>query len=240
MARIGIGPALRTARLTQGKSIEEASRETRIRGDYLRALERETFDALLGGVYVRGCLRSYSTYLGLDADKVLVVYNRHFGEPEPMTPEPPPAPDRVRRRSLAPAFAVRHPRASVLVATVLAFVTVFGVAGALSRPEPPPRAPPVLPPAAASESVTVGIRAEARVDATVRLDGEPPERFRLRPGEVRAFVAAERIGVTLSRGGLAEIVLNGRSLGVPGDPSAPFTATYGRPDPGDGRSVGTR
>src|SRR6266571_9253452 len=90
----GIGPALRKARLLRGKSIEEASRETRIRPDYLSALEREQFDALLGDVYVRGFLRSYSTYLGLDSDKVLTVYNRAFGPAQTLLAEPPAAPKR--------------------------------------------------------------------------------------------------------------------------------------------------
>src|SRR2546423_4099674 len=69
--RTGIGQALRKARVERGKSIEEASRETRIRAEYLHALERERFDVLPGDVYVRGFLRSYSNYLGLDPDKVL-------------------------------------------------------------------------------------------------------------------------------------------------------------------------
>src|SRR5437660_703614 len=94
----GIGPALRKARLLRGKSIEEASRETRIRPDYLSALERDQFDALLGDVYVRGFLRSYSTYLGLDSDKVLTVYRRHFGAPEPTLPRAPEASIRGPRR----------------------------------------------------------------------------------------------------------------------------------------------
>ena len=72
---IGIGPALRKARLLRGKSLEEASRETRIRAEYLQALERESFDRMLGDVYVRGMLRSYSSYLGLDPTKVVTVYN---------------------------------------------------------------------------------------------------------------------------------------------------------------------
>ncbi len=67
MQATGIGPALRKARLLRGKSIEEASRETRIRADYLSALERERFDALLGEVYVRGFLCFFYIYLGLDS-----------------------------------------------------------------------------------------------------------------------------------------------------------------------------
>ena len=108
----GIGPALRRARLSRGKSIEEASRETRIRPDYLQALERERFEALIGDVYVRGFLRSYSTYLGLNPDQVLTVYNRHFGPPRPTLPEAPVGPVRSHRGApphLPQALRRHHP-----------------------------------------------------------------------------------------------------------------------------------
>jgi cytoskeleton protein RodZ len=71
----GIGPALREARESLGKSLEEASRDTKIKVDHLQALERESFETLGGDVYVRGTLRSYSSYLGLDPDKVLSAYS---------------------------------------------------------------------------------------------------------------------------------------------------------------------
>ena len=90
----GIGPALRRARLLRNKSIEEASRETRIRAEYLQAMERERFDDLLGEVYARGFLRTYAGYLGLDADKVIAVYTGGSGavglqtRPWPGEPQP--------------------------------------------------------------------------------------------------------------------------------------------------------
>jgi len=54
-----VGPALRKARQARGVSIAEASRDTRIREQFIRALEGEDFDRLLGDVYVRGALRTY-------------------------------------------------------------------------------------------------------------------------------------------------------------------------------------
>src|SRR5205085_4395634 len=59
----GVGTALRAAREEQGLSIEEASRDTKLRSDQLQALEDERFERLLGDVYVRGSLRSYARYL---------------------------------------------------------------------------------------------------------------------------------------------------------------------------------
>src|SRR5438105_13316293 len=86
----GIGPALRKARQTRGKSIEEASRDTHIRAEYLHALEREAFGSLRGDVYIRGFLRSYSSYLGLNPDKVVSAYVQAMGGAVEDVPEPPP------------------------------------------------------------------------------------------------------------------------------------------------------
>src|SRR5216110_1654397 len=123
----GIGPALRQARLARGKSIEEASRETRIRPEYLQALERERFEALIGDVYVRGFLRSYSTYLGLDPDHVLSVYNRHFGPPKPMVPEAPAAPVRshLSAHPHLPNLRRHPPSWAFLIAVALAALAVL-------------------------------------------------------------------------------------------------------------------
>ena len=56
----GIGRALRRAREHRGKSLEQASRDTKLRADYLEAMEREWFEPLGSDVYVRGFLKSYS------------------------------------------------------------------------------------------------------------------------------------------------------------------------------------
>ena len=47
---IGIGPALQKARQMRGKSIEEASRETHIRAEYLQAMEGEKFESGKAGL----------------------------------------------------------------------------------------------------------------------------------------------------------------------------------------------
>ena len=68
---IGVGSALRKARERRGITLDAASRDTKLHIDQLRALESEDFEALLGDVYVRGSLRTYSQYLGLSPDKVI-------------------------------------------------------------------------------------------------------------------------------------------------------------------------
>src|SRR5437588_12589778 len=122
----GIGPALRKARQTRGKSIEEASRDTRIRSEYLQALEREAFGSLRGDVYVRGFLRSYSSYLGLNPDKVVSVYVRAMGKNVADVPEPPPL-QPLRQATL---HKVLHRRGNWKLAVAIAIVGL-AAAGAL-------------------------------------------------------------------------------------------------------------
>lgn len=233
---IGIGPALRKARLLRGKSLEEASRETRIRAEYLQALERERFDGLLGDVYVRGFLRSYSTYLGLDANRVLTVYNRHFGRPGPTLPHPLPGPARGHRlgQPHLPQAMRYHPSWAFLIGVALLIVGVFAVLGFFSRSRSAPGAAnlpstqasiPVLPP-----PVEVVIRAFEPVRLTVRTEDRVEFDAILREGEGRSFVADSRIEIELDRGGVAAITVNGHSLGRPGKKDAPYSATFYQQD----------
>lgn len=65
---LSLGQILRTARLEKtSSSIEEIASEIRIRPHLLEALENDNFGAFPGFVYAVGFLRSYASYLGLDA-----------------------------------------------------------------------------------------------------------------------------------------------------------------------------
>ncbi|MEM8714627.1 MAG: RodZ domain-containing protein [Cyanobacteria bacterium P01_G01_bin.4] len=65
---VEIGSLLRKARSAQNVSYEDASRTVRIRPDFLRSLEAGQLDGLPERVYVRGFIKAYGNYLGLDGD----------------------------------------------------------------------------------------------------------------------------------------------------------------------------
>ena len=73
-----IGNSLREARLRQGLEFVEVEQATKIRGKYLRALEDEQFDILPGQTYVKGFLRTYADYLGLDGQLYVDEYNSRY------------------------------------------------------------------------------------------------------------------------------------------------------------------
>ena len=65
---IEIGSLLGKARTAQQLSYEEASRTVRIRPDFLRNLEAGQLDGLPERVYVRGFIKAYGNYLGLNGE----------------------------------------------------------------------------------------------------------------------------------------------------------------------------
>ena len=83
-----IGNSLREARYRQQLELSEIEQATKIRARYLQALEEEQFDALPAQAYVKGFLRNYAEYLGLDGQLYVDEYNSRYGvgEDEPREP----------------------------------------------------------------------------------------------------------------------------------------------------------
>jgi hypothetical protein len=73
-----IGNSLREARLRQGLDFPELEQSTKIRGKYLRALEAEQFEVLPAQTYVRGFLRTYAEFLGLDGQLYVDEFNSRY------------------------------------------------------------------------------------------------------------------------------------------------------------------
>ena len=79
---IGIGNLLRQAREAKKLSLADVEKEIKIRSRYLEALEAEEFDVLPGNVYMFGFLRSYASFLGLDANDLVAKLRKHLQQDE--------------------------------------------------------------------------------------------------------------------------------------------------------------
>jgi len=113
-----IGNSLREARVRRGVDFAQAEVATKIRGKYLRALEEEQFELLPADTYVKGFLRTYADYLGLDGQLYVDEFNSRFvaGEERELRP---------RRSQTGPRRGRRGETNVVLV--VLAVVVVLTV-----------------------------------------------------------------------------------------------------------------
>jgi hypothetical protein len=163
-----IGSSLREARLRQGSDLVEAEAATKIRSKYLRALEDERFEVLPAQTYVKGFLRSYADYLGLDGQLYVDEFNSRY-----VTGEVDDAPAVRASRTTARARAHRKAESRVLVvalAGIAAVTALVVVAWKWGGQEP--RAIPNLgeTPATGAKAQQPGLTAPAAVRPAVRLE----------------------------------------------------------------------
>jgi hypothetical protein len=229
---VGVGGVLRKVRTSSGLSLEEASRDTRIRREFLEALEKDDFDRLLGDVHVRGCLRTYASYLRLSPDEVVSAYQASVPGGEPPTATLPlqhrPALGARRRRD-------NHRLLVMVAAMILVLAGAFGVLSARQPAPPPAELSSAAPPMAVTNDngITVAVLARRPVQVTIVADGGRPRTFTLEVGEGRSFDAATSLTIRLSEGGTAKITVSGVDKGFPGAPDHPWEDTYalGTPSP---------
>jgi cytoskeletal protein RodZ len=93
-----IGASLREAREKQRLTPADVHGRLRIRERYLTALEEEHWELLPGDAYVKGFLRTYAEFLGLNGSLYVDELNARIAALEE------PRPQR-RRRGLARIFA---------------------------------------------------------------------------------------------------------------------------------------
>ena len=132
-----IGNSLHEARSRRGIDFPEAELATKIRGKYLRALEDERFELLPAQTYIKGFLRTYAEYLGLDGQLYVDEYNSRFGGGDD-------GESRARRSAARPQRRNRRIETNVVLISLaaIAVVTVIVIAAWNSASSPSRAAPP--------------------------------------------------------------------------------------------------
>jgi len=133
-----IGEVLRRTRTRLKLDIDRVEEGTKIRAKYLRALENEEWDTLPGPTYVKGFLRTYASYLGLDADTIVDEYRRTI-ERSPASEQPYLFSEPLLERRRKPAQPQRRSPgygllvfAGVAILAVIALV-IIGLTGGSSN-----------------------------------------------------------------------------------------------------------
>ena len=228
MDSLSIGQRLKRAREARGASIYDVARETKIRVDYLESMERDSFRFVSGGTYVRGMLRTYAQWLGVQASGLVAEYDRLYGSRSgpslaEIFKEPAQPPPRSRQRLWGVA--------AVVAATLLLFLSLIGILNpprtnvattprpartsspAASPPPPLAQAPPVVLGVKLTVTVT-GERCWMRVIADGNSD-KPAFEGTLTNGAVQTFEATQVLDVSFGRLGAIHVSVNGTDLAIP-------------------------
>ncbi len=232
-----IGSSLREARLRKGLDFPELESGTKIRGKYLQALEEERFDLLPGDSYIKGFLRTYAEYLGLDGQLYVDEFNSRYVAPVEV--------QSIRARRTAQTRRRRRVQGGVLAATLIgiaiitALVIVAWTAGSPSdepvagistgtTPKPKPKHHKKATANPKLARVTLKAVHGNALLLAVR-SGGPTGRILLQgkelaPGERKHFTR-ERLWINTGTPGNLRIVVNGRRVTYPGGKPQAFVVT---------------
>ena len=240
-----IGDFLRAARRKRRVSIESAAEETRIRADYLMRMESDELD-FLAPAYVRGFLRSYARFLGLNPEPLLRDFDRRFGTDRP---EPGQIAALERRAKSAPKQRKKTGRWTIAAWVAAVGLLTLGVVGVLNGPEgaerdpgvaatgddtqadddasPEPTATPKKPRArernviAFTDGIELEIVAE-RADCWVDVTADGTRVYTSNPPlalgqRAGPFTADESMDIVLGNAYGVDLIVNGRRLGPLGE-----------------------
>lgn len=73
---LSLGEMMKKAREEKGVSLKDVSEETKVQMKYLELIESGDYEKLPADVYTKGFLKHYGEYLGLDIDKLILLYNK--------------------------------------------------------------------------------------------------------------------------------------------------------------------
>src|SRR5581483_74819 len=103
-----VGQVLAAARTSKNITLAEAERATKIRIETLQALEADSFAGLSGPTYIKGFIKNYGDFLGLETGNLLALFRRQFDERKaaPLQILPDLSPKESPRLTLTPGRAL--------------------------------------------------------------------------------------------------------------------------------------
>jgi cytoskeleton protein RodZ len=238
-----IGNSLREARLRQGLEIPRVESDTKIRGKYLRALEDEQFEVLPGDTYVKGFLRTYADYLGLDGQLYVDEFNSRFAAAEDISFAQSTSPKQRPRRRIESNLVVVA-LAGIVAVTVLVVVGLSGLGSDSGGETPPPGTTPTTT-GGDQEGTTTGgtggaqarrarlVLTAARGESFVQVrnggvNGRLLYEGTLEEGQTQRFVKSRRLWLDLDDPQSLNATLNGRRLrNFPTEPAVVLVTAKG-------------
>jgi len=73
-----VGQLLKEAREAKFYTLEEVEKATKIKHEFLTALEADNYSQLPSATFVKGFIKNYAKFLKLDQNKLLAIFRREF------------------------------------------------------------------------------------------------------------------------------------------------------------------
>lgn len=131
-----MGEKLKKLRSDKRIALNEVSRVTRIRVEYLQCLEDGKYDELPADVYVRGFLKSYGDFLGVDDQQLVRLFEKEKGIKKNLEKSKNPKKIDTKKKSLNISAFIFTPKKIILFFVAIlvlgAFFYLYHEAGSLT------------------------------------------------------------------------------------------------------------
>jgi len=219
-----VGEKFRAAREARGLSLSEVAEDIHIRAVYLAEIEAENWRAIGAPVYVRGFLRTYARFLGLDPEEAVAEFNTTLplAAAAGAQDHAAVAPDRAPR-GLSPLIWI----AGAIAVFLIAFVIYNAVTlrrpspaenlaavpspGALQSVSPSPSPTPLIQPNTLTLRVSAPSWIRVTIDGNVSMEGTFPA------GTAKSFHGRAAL-VRVGNAGGVTLAVDGKPVGKLGGP----------------------
>jgi len=227
------GSRLKNIRLEKGLTLEEVHKKTKVHLNILKSIEDDSL-AGLSPIYIRGFLKIYCKFLGVDPRDYISEYSQ--SQKAQAKTESPAEKGQMRARSIfVPTLKnliswiprLRLKTLAVIAVIFVAGFILFKIGKAISSQKKPPlsskagsaasltrkKTSQKIPKALPSGIIKVGIRAKQKCNLTLKVDGRVAFQGALRKGAHESWDAKERVEFSLNNAGAVSMQINGKDIG---------------------------
>lgn len=209
-----VGEKLRKARLEKKASLEEVYKQTRIYPNVLEALEQDRAHNFLSSIYIKGFLKTYAQYLGLDGEKLVKEYTDSQKVEAPLSEVVLEKKEKISTQ-ISPFLILRIALTVILgVAFIFYFWYVLkNISTSGKRVQiPEVKVKVALEPFVEAKELVLEVR--AKEDCWIRINADNQAVFEktLPKGKIERWQAKQRLELRIGKPEALEVFLNGKPI----------------------------
>lgn len=237
-----VGQILKSARIEKKLSLEDVAKATSIRSKYLEAIENDDYKNTPGDVFVKGIIRTYGNYLGLNGAELVDIYKA--GAAGKIVEEVKSKGIREvnnvklnislkQQRNIGEGtgkinFAEYFSAKNIIVALAVAGILTggyfaYGLLDYISASKqevtvkPTEQIPETKIPAVKMDKITVEMTAADKCWLEVKADGKEIFVGLLQPKDKKSFEAKDKLIIKYGNIGAMDIIVNGEPVSTQGE-----------------------
>ncbi|MDI6890752.1 MAG: DUF4115 domain-containing protein [Thermodesulfovibrionales bacterium] len=207
-----VGEILRKRREELGLDLKEIAGITKIRHDYLKAIEDETLEKLPAEVYVKGYVREYAKILDIHPETVIDVYIQQTSTAKEKE---------VLRKEISQRKRLKIRYLLILLIPVITFASIILYPFAPEKQKMPSRPSETkkedLLEAKYDTPLILEVIAKDTTWLLVNIDGTRSKEILLRPGESVKWDAKNSFSLKIGNAGGIKLIFNGKEIGPLGE-----------------------